>query len=150
VWAPNSVDLRDADWETFNAQKYDYDNPDVPNMVPVNPDRGPDWMINLSHNAIVLATGENHYLEEYVQSSGYPSVQIVIPLDDVIDGVEYASNADRDKELTRRVDAGFAGLGTSKYSAMSTERRKLGLDTNDSTFDFETIPRPTPGYSHAD
>ncbi|MFO7915163.1 MAG: DUF4876 domain-containing protein, partial [Candidatus Krumholzibacteriales bacterium] len=133
MWAENSVDLSDADWETFNAQKYDWDNPDVPNLDAVNPDRGPDWMINLSHDSIVLATGENWYLEEYVQSSGYPSVQIVIPLDDVIDGVEYASHPEVTKELTRRVDAGFAGLGISKYSAQSTERRQLGLDTNDST-----------------
>ena len=149
MWAENSPDLSDADWETFNAQKYDWDNPDVPNLDAVNPDRGPDWMINLSHDGVVLATGENWYLEEYVQSSGYPSVQIIIPLDDVIDGVEYASNPEVTKELTRRVDAGFAGLGISKYSAQSTERRQLGLDTNDSTFDFIKIERPTPGYSHA-
>ncbi|MFO7916417.1 MAG: hypothetical protein R6U43_12095, partial [Candidatus Krumholzibacteriales bacterium] len=49
-----------------------------------------------------------------------------------------------------RVDAGFAGLGISKYSAQSTERRQLGLDTNDSTFDFIKIDRPTPGWSHAE
>ena len=46
------------------------------------------------------------------------------------------------------VYAGFAGLGNSKYSGQSTERRELGLDTNDSTFDFELSARPTVGYSH--
>ena len=148
MWAERSVDLSDADWETYNAQKYDYDNPDVPNLSSVNPDRGPDWMISLAHDGVVLATGENWYLEDYIQSSGYPSVQIIIPLDDVIDGVEYSSNSEYTKELTRRIDAGFAGLGTSKYSAMSTERKELGLDTNDSTFDFTTLERPTPGYHY--
>lgn len=148
-WAENSVDLSDADWETFNPQKYDYDNPEVPNLLSINPDMGPDWMINLAHDAVVLATGENWRIEDYVQSSGTTSQQIIIPLDDVIDGVEYSSEADRTKNLTRRVDAGFAGIGVVKYSGQSAERRELGLDTNDSTFDFVKISRPTPGDSHA-
>lgn len=148
MWAERSVDLSGADWETYNAQKYDYDNPDVPNLSSVNPDRGPDWLISLAHDGVVLATGENWYLEDYVNSAGYPAVQIIIPLDDVIDGVEYSSSSEYTKELTRRIDAGFAGLGTSKYSAMSTERIELGLDTNDSTFDFITMERPTPGYHY--
>lgn len=144
----NSVDLSNADWETYNFEKYDFDNPEVPNLIALNPQRGTDWMVNLSHDAVVLATGENWALEEYVNSSGYVSTQIVIPLDDVIDGVEYSTSLDV-KYLTVRVDQGFAGMGISKYSGYSTERRALGLDSNNSTFDFVNTG-PTPGYSHVE
>jgi hypothetical protein len=70
-----------------------------------------------------------------------------IPIDKVIDGVEYASNPYvTQKEMTVRVDAGFAGVGIAKYGGQSTERREPGLDTNNSTFDFVVIPYATPGY----
>jgi len=148
MWSKNSVDLSNAHWETYNPQKADYDNPYVPNLIPINPDIGPDWMLNLSHDAVVLATGENWFLENYVNSSGNGSVQIIIRLDEVIDGVEFSSSLDI-KYLTVRVDEGFAGSGISKYSGISIERREPGLDTDNSTFDFTNV-EPTPGYSHAD
>jgi len=47
-----------------------------------------------------------------------------------------------------RFDAGFAGLGCAKYSAASTERREIGMDVNNSTFDFILLEGPTIGYSH--
>ena len=71
-----------------------------------------------------------------------------LPLYTVIDGVEYSSSSDKNKELTMRVDAGFAGIGCTKYSGQSTERREIGMDANHSTFDFILISPPTPGYSH--
>jgi hypothetical protein len=39
-------------------------------------------------------------------------------------------------------------MGMVKYSGYSTERRELGLDTNDSTFDFMNLVHPTPGFFH--
>ncbi len=148
MWCPRSVDLSGADWETFNALSNDYDNPDVPNLEVIS-DRGPDWMISLGHDAVVLATGEEYTLSQYV-SSGRTYTEIRIPVDMVVDGIEYASDLDTDKQLTTRVDAGFAGLGISRYSGQSAERRELGLDTNDSTYDFEISETPTPGYSHVE
>jgi hypothetical protein len=50
--------------------------------------------------------------------------------------------------MTVRIDAGFAGIGVLRYSGYSTERRELGLDTNDSTFDFLNLVHPTPGFFH--
>jgi hypothetical protein len=50
------------------------------------------------------------------------------------------------KTMTARVDAGFAGIGITRYSGQSTERREEGVDTNNSTFDFVNLPHPTPGY----
>jgi hypothetical protein len=144
MWNSKSVDLSGADWEFFNAMGSDYDNPAVPNLTRLRPTSGADYLINLSHNAVVIATGEVIEYDEYEPGK----LHILLPIETVIDGVEYASNSTATKTLTRRVDAGYAGLGCTKYSGQSTERREMGLDTNDSTFDFDLIPHPTPGWSH--
>ena len=143
----NAVDLSGADWEFFNPLGSDYDVPGVPNIVSIHPDKTLDFMINLSHNAVVFATGEEYWYESYVNSAGYERTRIAIPLYTVIDGVEYATNSDATKELTARVDAGFAGLGCTKYSMQSTERREIGMDVNNSTFDFILLSMPTPGWT---
>ena len=143
MWNSKSIDLSGADFECFNPMGSDYDNPAVPNLTRLRPTSGADYLINLSHNAVVLGTGEGITYDEYEPGK----LHILIPLDELVDGIEYASNSSATKELTRRVDAGFAGLGCTKYSGQSTERRELGLDTNDSSFDFPLFARPTPGWS---
>jgi hypothetical protein len=149
VWNSKSIDLSVADWECFNPFGSDYDAPGVPNIERLEDSRGPDYMINLSHNGVVIATGEEWWSgEEPNPYDGNMSSYIYVPIHTVIDGIEYASRSTVTKELTRRVDAGFAGLGCTKYSGQSTERRELGLDTNDSSFDFDLIARPTVGFSH--
>jgi len=144
VWNSKSVDLSGADWEFFNPIGSDYDNPAVPNLTRLRPTSGADYLINLSHNGVVLATGEEIGYDEYEPGK----LHVTLPIETIVDGIEYASNSTTTKVLTKRVDAGFAGLGCTKYSGQSTERRELGLDTNDSTFDFVLIGRPTPGWSH--
>ena len=146
----NAVDLSGADWEFFNPLGSDYDVPGIPNVVNIHPESSIDFMINLSHNAVVFTTGEEYAYEQYINSSGYERTRVIMPLYTVIDGVEYATNSDATKELTARVDAGFAGLGCTKYSMQSTERREIGMDVNNSTFDFVLLPTPTPGWSHLD
>lgn len=151
LYCTNSPDLSLANpelapagklYETFNPISNDYDVPGVPNFENIMPARTTDFLINLAHNAIVIAEGGNYPIDE----NGY----MRIPIEKVIDGVEYNSNPMYSKEMTVRVDAGFAGIGTTRYSGQSTERRELGLDTNNSTFDFVLIPRPTPGYFYGD
>jgi len=144
AYANNAPDLSGADWEMFNPLGSDYDVLDVPNLVSIMPDKTIDYMINLSHNAVVLATGEEYGFETYDDDR----LRLTLPLYTVIDGVEYASSSDKTKELTMRVDAGFAGIGCTKYSGQSTERREVGTDANNSTFDFTLIFPPTPGYTH--
>jgi hypothetical protein len=143
VYCSKSIDLSNADWECFNPLGSDYDNPVVPNLVSIHPTKGTDYLINLSHNGVVIASGEEYSFFEYEEDK----IHILLPIHTVIDGVEYAFSSSVQKELTVRVDAGFAG-GCVKYSGESTERGVLGLDTNDSSFDFITIPDPTPGYSY--
>jgi len=67
-------------------------------------------------------------------------------LNTVIDGVEYSINGNSIKLLTQRVDAGFAGVGLSRYSGKSVQRRQPGFDTNNSSLDFIILNQPTPGY----
>jgi len=147
IWA-NALDLSGADYEFFNPLGSDYDVPGIPNVTSVHPDSRTDFMINLVHNAVVFTTGEEFAYESYINSSGYERIRVTLPLYTVIDGVEYGPDADRTKELTMRVDAGFAGLGCTKYSGQSTERREIGFDVNNSTFDFILLPTPTPGDTH--
>ena len=145
-WCAKSIDLSHADWEFFNPLSSDYDNPAVPNIVNINPASKVDYMINLVHNAVCLTTGAPDSYTYGPDEEG--NMRFYIEVASVVDGVEYATNSTSTKELTSRVDAGFAGLGCTRYSAQSTERRVIGLDTNDSSFDF-VLTTPTPGYSHA-
>jgi len=139
-WCATAVDLSHADWETFNPLGADYDNLNVPNVVNAIPGRSTDYLISLGRNAAVIATGEEFTIDE----NNY----MYLPINTVIDGVEWDPNPTHYKTLTVRVDAGYAGIGVVKYSGMSTERREPGLDTNNSTFDFVTIPHATPGFFH--
>jgi hypothetical protein len=143
-WCKKSIDLSHADWECFNPLSADYDNPAVPNLVNINPSSKVDYMINLVHNAVVLATGESYEYAEYEEGK----YNFLIPISTIVDAVEYASSSTSTKELTSRVDAGFAGIGSTRYSGQSAEWGVLVLYTNDSSFDFE-LTIATPGYSHA-
>ncbi len=141
---PNALDLSNADWEFYNPYYTEVDNP-APNVVNVIPERSTDFMINLVHEFVILADGTDFYPGEY-SAYGYPYYHI--PIRTILDGVEYSANPDKLKELTNQVDSGFAGIGISKYSGKSTERRQPGFDTNNSTLDFVVLEHPTPGYSH--
>lgn len=147
--AAGSVDLSSADWECYNQLGNDLDNPQVPNLININPNRKIDFMIGLSGNGVVLAKVTDHS-QLVFNEKGF----ILLNFSDVLDGVEYAANTDATKEMDPRLDAGFAGKGIQKYSGKSTERENpesggAGYDTNNSTFDFVSIYRPTPGYQHS-
>jgi len=139
-----AVDLSGADWEFYNPYAGDWDSP-APNVNNAIPGNGTDFMINVVHNAIILADGSDYYNGE-VSESGYQYIHI--PLNTVLDAVEYSRNPEKQKEITLRVDAGFAGVGIGKYSGKSTERRQAGFDTNNSSLDFVNLNTPTPGWQH--
>lgn len=145
AYIDGAADLSIADWEFYNPYKGDFDSP-APDVIEAIPGRSVDFYISLAHNSVILAEGDGWYLGDFSTTSTNQYAHI--PLDDVLDAVEYSSNPDKTKELTSRVDAGFAGIGIGKYDGQSTERRILGSDTNNSTIDFVTITKPTPGYQH--
>ncbi|APF19212.1 DUF4876 domain-containing protein [Caldithrix abyssi] len=137
-----ALDLSDADWEFYNPYGAEIDNP-APNVVNVLPERSLDFMINLVHNFVLLADGTDFYAGE-VSDRGYQYYHV--PIHTILDGVEYSSNPNSLKQLTVRIDAGFAGVGMSKYSGKSVQRRQPGFDTNNSSLDFIILDHPTPGY----
>ncbi len=141
-----ALDLHNADWEFVDHYGGDIDNPDVPNVENILPERTNDFMINLVHNAVVLSDGSQWYWGEYNDTGAYQYIHI--PISTVIDVVEYSASAEKQKEITARLDAGFAGIGIEKYSGKSVERRKAGFDTNNSNLDFVNLNKPTPGYQH--
>jgi len=134
---PGSIDLSHADWEFYNPNSpSDPDNPDVPNIVNIKVGERIDFLISLTSDEIIIATGEDI------------NYQDGIDFDTVIDGVEYQSSSTSLKTLDPRIDRGFTGVGLVKYSGMSLERKYAGLDTDDSRVDFHIIPHPTPGYEY--
>ncbi|NCS88134.1 MAG: hypothetical protein AUK34_14295 [Ignavibacteria bacterium CG2_30_36_16] len=129
-----SIDLSNANWEFYNQfSSTDIDNPNVPNLENLRSDRLVDFLINLTADVIVVASGV-----DTVWLDG-------IDISTIIDGVEYQSNPTSKQTLDDRVDRGFA-LSPPKYSGQSMQRREPGEDTNDSSLDWEIIPHPTPGY----
>lgn len=138
-----ALDLSNAGWEFYNPYAGEVDNPAL-NVSNILPDRGVDFLINLSHNAIILADGSEWEYGEFYTSGVKQYVHI--PINTIIDAVEYSSNPESIKDLTLRLDAGFAGVGMSKYSGKSVERRIPGFDTNNSRLDFIILNDPTPGY----
>jgi len=140
------VDLTGADWEFFNPLGSDYDAPGVPNLLPVSNEDN-DFSMNLAHAAIYLSSGLDwEYGYHYDENLDAMKEYVHIPLHTIIDGVEYSTNPDATRYMTIRIDAGLAGNGIGKYSARSTQRKFPGLDSNNSSFDFETVFPPTPGY----
>ena len=139
---PNAVNLADSDWEFYNPYGAEIDNP-APNVTNIIPEKTTDFMINLVHNGVILADGSDWYWGD-VSPTGYQYIHI--PLINVIDAVEYSTNPEKTKEITLRLDAGFAGVGVAKYSGKSVQRIEPGYDSNNSTIDFVNLDKPTPGY----
>ncbi len=146
--APASFDHRGADFEFYKPDAPDIDNPNVPNMIMIYQDSGIDWLIGGQADALVLARTDTDNLR-------WRDDRIIIPYDDIIDGVEYLLNpTDLDrKKLNPRIDAGATG-GINFYTGRSMERKvsvspdgvKRLQNTNNSSVDFRINDRPTPQY----
>lgn len=144
---------------------FDVDNPSVPDVeilymfnagnmtfFRLN-DYGPGLVIFRPEQALDIT---NTILSP-LSTPNNPMYFLKIPVKYVIDGVDILDNssAAKFKRMDGRVDAGFTFLkadGNAFYSGMSIRRkvadvksdRKVLMDTNNSTNDFEAITRPTP------
>jgi hypothetical protein len=131
-----SVNLSGADWEFYNQYSAtDIDNPNIPDLLNMDPTTTVDFMISLTSDVIVISSGVDTVWDDGIDIST------------IIDAVEYQSSSASKKTLDDRVDRGWAP-SPAKYSGQSMERREAGQDTNDGTLDWEIIPKPTPGYQH--
>ena len=133
---PTSYDLSKADWEFYNQYSpEDIDNPNVPNLINMRPDKTADFLIGLTGDVVILSDGRDSIWQDGIDIST------------VIDGVEYQSNPhpQNKKTLDARIDRSYV-LSPPRYSGKSMQRKEPGLDTNDSLSDFEILDRATPGY----
>jgi len=149
----NSLDLSAADWEFFNEySSHDIDNLAVPNLENLSAFDNEDFRMNLMADEIcILKTKDFDAAPDY---NYYGKNLKIFSVFDVLDGVEYASNPSHEKSLDFYLDVGLAGYSVEQYSGKSIERESAGTgdpghDTNNSTFDFVTIKRSTPGYQHS-
>lgn len=132
---PTSIDLSHADFEFYNPDNAsDPDNPDVPNIVNLYQGRRTDFMLSLTSDEVILATGAD---VDYTDG---------IDIETVIDGVEYDGKSTSKKTLDPRIDAGHFCCAV-KYQGKSIERIAPGFDTNNSSVDFRLIDYPTPGLT---
>ncbi|MBA4406786.1 hypothetical protein C0389_05880 [bacterium] len=128
-----SIDLSNADWEFYNQYSIsDFDNPKVPNLINIRSDRTVDFLVGLTSDVIVLASGVDTIWEDGIN----------IPT--IVDGVQYVSSMTSGKYLDIRVDKSVA-LSPAKYSGKSMQRREPGGDSNDAMSDWEILNAPTPG-----
>ncbi|MBU1063618.1 DUF4876 domain-containing protein [bacterium] len=132
-----SIDLSNADWEFVNPNDAgDMNNPDVPDILNIEDGHTMDFMYGLSEDVLLIADGSD------------VNYQDGIDISTVIDCVEYSSDPAHVKEMPYELDVGYAGLGLVKYSGNSIERKMPGMDTNNSSIDFEVISEPTVGFGH--
>jgi hypothetical protein len=150
IYPVNTVDLTEANFEYYLADKGDVDNPNAANMLNIHHKYGNDFLYSVFSNAIVIMDVKNPY--EY----GYDEFnRILLHKNAVIDGVEYRDNpSELDmKRLDASIDAGLAG-GIPSYSSQSIERyidryedgRMILMDNNNSSLDFHVNKPPTPGW----
>jgi len=130
----NSIDLSHADWEFVNQlNAVDIDNPNVPNLSNFRLNKTSDFLIRLDTDRIIITSGV-----DTVWKNG-------IDIETILDGVEYRSNRTSIPTMDDRIDRGWV-QSPPKYKGKSMQRREKGVDTNDSTLDWEIINTPTPGW----
>lgn len=146
----NSVNLLNADFEYYVAEKGDVDNPNVTNMIQIHHKYGVDFLYSVMNNAVLLMDIKDPFAYGYDEFN-----RILLPKRMVVDGVEYRDNTSEmgNKRVDETIDAGLTG-GIPSYSSQSVERkidrwdgdRMILMDNNNSSLDFKINKPPTPGW----
>ena len=150
-----------ADFEVYyyvNPNTPDTDNPEVPNVEILYAYSTTlfDYIPGVMGSGLVIFRSENpDALEKMTEPNSTSATQYVrVPKDLVIDALEVVANATvtaATKRLPANLDAGMNTVGAA-YSGTSLRRkvkqtingRKVLLDTNNSSTDFEVNPVPSP------
>ncbi|MCF7833601.1 MAG: DUF4876 domain-containing protein [Candidatus Marinimicrobia bacterium] len=146
----NSINLLNADFEYYVADKGDVNNPNVTDMIQIHHKYGIDFLYSVMNNAVILMDVNNPYAYGYDEFN-----RILLPKNRTVDGVEYRDNTSEmdHKRVDATIDAGLTG-GIASYSSQSVERkierwegdRMILMDNNNSSLDFKINNPPTPGW----
>ncbi|MCF6268909.1 MAG: DUF4876 domain-containing protein [Melioribacteraceae bacterium] len=129
-----SINLSNADWEFVNQlSAIEFDNPSVPNLRNIRLDKNIDFIIRLDSDRVIITSGVDTVWEDGID------------IETILDGVEYRTGGIGYPTLDDRIDRGWI-KSPPKYNGESMQRREKGIDTNDGTLDWKTIPYPTPGW----
>ncbi len=163
-----TVDLSTSDFEIYYDNRFDLDNPSVPNMTIIQERRtggndltldgfGRNGFFLLKNTANIAAYGEVLRPEREAKDIGSTRYYFrQIPVSDIVDGVD-GNRFDEDRQVAKvfpnAVDAGWVsnsgGLRSSEALirkitvASANNERKVLQDTNNSFDDFQVIfPNP--------
>lgn len=148
-----------SDFETyFPYTNRDADAADVPNMIHIyaGTTAGFDWLPGVfGHGLVIFKHPNPAQLPTFTEPGTSSTARFIrVPVANVLDGVDCVANAavqpDK-KRLPATVDAGTTTVGAT-YNGKSVRRkikteiegRKVLVDTNNSTEDFEINNKPTP------
>lgn len=172
TYADISVDLSTADFELYAVDwleslgrtgnsYFDIDNVDVTNMncIYLNIENYGFMTFNGYGASVAILDCETTPTETILDpnsSDSNPIYYLQLNTADIIDGVDFVwdGEAAAFKRLPTSVDAGFNYVSDGTYSSQSLRRlvskttddgRKVLMDTNNSSNDFEMLSLPTPG-----
>lgn len=160
------VDWLEAQGRTGHV--WDFDNPDVPNVIPVYLGTAGLALIDLTSPVVMIFRKENDFNQSDIYNFHYTNKSgseqeidlVKFPANEIIDGVEVLGNSSlgKFKKLSKKVDASFTYInpdGGAYYNSQSLRRKidaaataKFGRtilqDLNNSFQDFEALDLPTP------
>lgn len=160
------LDYRRENDPSATPYRFDIDNPLVPNIKVLLSTHDDMILDNLGRDAYIIFKASDEYVKDLMANHHYPSPKatqnnsnknrfIQIPTKIVIDGVELAQtnpSSRAPKRLPATLDGGFTYLPKGYYRSQSVIRktvrtvngRKVLMDTNNSSNDFQAIDRPLP------
>jgi len=159
--SPVNLNSTVADFEVYfdvNPNTPDTDNPGVENVNILYSSSTTlfDYIPGVFGSGLIIFRNDNpNALERFTEPNSTSSREYVrVPKEDVIDGLDAVANETITTELKRLptgIDAGMNTVGNT-YNGTSLRRlvkqevngRKILLDTNNSTNDFEANPAPDP------
>lgn len=166
------LDLSAADFEIFDGEDLDVDNPDVPNMeIFIKSSKSFSFLHNRGYESYALVklpadvssdaflkdnafSGTRSFWmdgEALLEGSKYPAGSYVIPNAWVIDGINCGVEEDYgNPAFNATIDAGYTGCGKvdkdpDRFGKSALRKRANGklADTNNSTNDFTPNATPT-------
>ncbi len=128
------TDLTMADFEFKNNN--DFDNLNVPNLDNVIIGKNTDFVLSGKYGIVLITDGSDLNYKDGIE------------IESIIDCIQYFTGNDLPTKIDATLDRGYGGIGVSLFSGKSIERIAPGFDTNNSTKDFESLRKPTPGYQN--